>query len=103
VGSADFDRDGEPDILFQNQNSGQLYVWLMSGATQVGSGFLSPSGVSPEWRVVQLADFNSDGRTDLLFQNRDSGLLYAWFMNGTSRTGAGFLSPRGVSPDWQIR
>jgi hypothetical protein len=49
---ADFDRNGTPDLIWQNIASGQLYIWFMSGSTMVGDRFLTPSSVNPAWQVV---------------------------------------------------
>jgi hypothetical protein len=78
---ADFNRDGQPDLLFQHLD-GTLVAWLMAGTTMAQASLLQPSqtGVS-EWRVVAAADFDQEGQTDLLFQHTD-GTLGIWYMNG---------------------
>lgn len=48
------------------------------------------------------ADFNGDGKSDLLFQDND-GFLAAWFMNGANQIGASFLIPSNLGdPAWRI-
>ncbi len=32
-GVVDMNRDGNPDILWHNQDSGAVYVWFINGAT----------------------------------------------------------------------
>ncbi|WP_375162052.1 FG-GAP repeat domain-containing protein [Bradyrhizobium sp. RDT46] len=37
--------------------------------------------MGPGWDVAATADFNHDGRVDLLWQNETSGRLVEWFLN----------------------
>jgi hypothetical protein len=94
----------EPDFLFQNQETGQLAYWEMNGFAMVRYGFLNPSNPgSPDWKVVGAADFDGDGKTDLLFQNDKTGQLVYWRMNGTDLISYGFISPSNPgSPDWKV-
>ena len=48
-----------------------------------------------------VADFNSDGKADILIQNADTGQLNLWEMNGTGITAAGGIYAPG--PSWEIR
>ncbi|MFI5041689.1 MAG: PQQ-dependent sugar dehydrogenase [Acidimicrobiales bacterium] len=102
-GVADFDQDGWLDLLWQNQKTGEQYVWFMNGTTVPRASFLSPRMADTNWKVVQVADFDRDGHPDLLWRNQMSGDLYVWFMDGTTVTRASFLTPRSVmDPAWQI-
>ncbi len=86
------------DILWRN-NSGQVVIWLMNGATRIGFG--SPGNVGLVWQIADVGDFDADGFDDILWRNTNpAGLVFAWFIEGTSRVGAGSLG--GVSQDWQI-
>jgi hypothetical protein len=95
VGSADFNGDGETDILAYDGTSGAFQVWYMSGVNRTSfanfaSGLDVPS--STGWALVAIADFNADGHPDLLFNNGTSGALQVWYMNGITRTSAANLS-----------
>jgi hypothetical protein len=46
-------------------------------------------------------DFNSDGFTDLLWQNQATGDVTYWLMNDTTRTGYGWIA-YGVPTEWKI-
>jgi hypothetical protein len=60
----------------------------MDGTTITGGGFLPDVG--PGWHAA-AADFNGDGKADILW-NHDSGDLPAiWIMDGTTVAGGGFL------------
>jgi hypothetical protein len=49
---ADFNRDGQPDLLFQHATTGQMYVWYLAGTTMTGGQYLSPAQVLPDWHIV---------------------------------------------------
>lgn len=80
VGTSDFTGDGKPDVLYQNQTTGQLVLFVMNGTTKIGEQVL---GASPAWRVVATGDFNGDGKTDLVWQNFAAGQIYFWFMTSS--------------------
>jgi len=100
VAVGDFTGDHNPDILFQNQATGQLVYWAMKGTDLVNYGFLPDPG-SPSWKVVGAADFDGDGSPDLLFQNQQTGQLVYWIIHGTVFVKYGFLPDPG-SPDWKV-
>ena len=52
--------------------------------TITGGAVLPDPG--PTWHVAAAADFNGDGKSDILWQN-DSGLPAIWTMDGTTITG----------------
>jgi VCBS repeat protein len=52
VALADMNANGQADIVWQNQTSGQLVTWFMNGATRVASVPLSPSTGESGWTIV---------------------------------------------------
>ena len=102
VGVADINGDGYADLLFQHQATGNLYYWLMNGTTMTGGGFLNPANPGTGWKVVAFADFNRDGKPDVLFQHMTSGDLYVWLMNGANLTTGRYLSPSNPGPGWKV-
>ena len=111
AGVADFNADGKPDILFQHQSGEQwpLSVWYMDNDRKTGASFIE-SGIEPDatvqaaqgWRVGEVADFNSDGKLDILWQSQE-GLLYLWRLDGRSVvTGTSLPIPPAVDPEWSI-
>ena len=49
-------------------------AWLVAGLGNPG----------PNWSVVGIADFNGDGKDDILLQDKNTGNLMIDLMNGTS-------------------
>ncbi|HTQ06941.1 MAG TPA: VCBS repeat-containing protein [Polyangiaceae bacterium] len=86
--TADFDNDGNSDILWYNAGTGQLGYWrLDDSGTVLGVQYLSAtcsqaSGCASAWRLVGAADANGDGNVDLLWHNSSSGALENWMLDG---------------------
>ena len=108
----DFDRNGVPDLVWQNNSNRQVFVWYMDGAlgnTYVGANYLDPIG-QLGWSVVAVADIPGDGILDavwhqVVWQNDTTRQIYAWYMGGTplgmTFRGATYLAPTGM-PGWTL-
>lgn len=102
VGTADFDRDGDTDLLWRNQVSRNLALWTMDGTAHTG-GVLFNGRRDPAWRAQGTADLDRDGWPDLLWRHAVTGELSAWLMTGTSVDAEVSLSPSSEPDlDWQI-
>jgi hypothetical protein len=102
VGVFDFNRDGYPDILFQNSSSLDLFVWYMRGTTMIGGQFLTPRNPGTGWRVAAVGDLNNDGQADIVFQNSSTGNLFVWNMRGVVQVGGGFTNPANPGAGWNV-
>jgi hypothetical protein len=101
AGSGQFNNDSQTDLLWQNRD-GRLAVWFMNTTNRVGTSYLSPSQVDPNWRLVGVVDsLNGDGQPGLLWEHTNGGLAY-WQMAGTNCVHSGRLYPAAVDPAWQI-
>lgn len=102
-GIGDFTGDGKPDILFHNQNSGNLRIWKMNGTVKADNILVLGSS-NTNLQIAGVGDFDQDGDSDIAVFNTNSGALRIWVMNGTTRvsnisvlTGANTnLVPRGA-------
>lgn len=103
-GVADLDSDGGADILFRNDNSGALVVWLMEGTVRRDGQFLTPSSLPDlNWRLAALLDIDADRAVDLVWQNQLSGRIVTWLMDDLSRKCGTYVSPDAPDdPSWRI-
>ena len=101
---SDFNTDGKPDLVWHHQTTGLIGVWLMNGTAMTSSTLLTPSTVADtNWTSVCVADFNADGKPDLVWQHQTSGWLGVWLMNGTAMTSSTLLTPSSVTDiNWKI-
>jgi Ca2+-binding RTX toxin-like protein len=101
---ADYNGDGRADILWRS-TGGELYL-SASGQKESGETFLTGQTlgtVSNQWVVQQAgADFNGDGRADILFRNL-SGETYVW--NSVAGGPVAFAGQSlGFTPtEWKIK
>jgi len=49
---ADYDGNGGPDLVFQDETDGSLVLWHMNGAERVDSVPLVPAQVPTNWKVA---------------------------------------------------
>jgi hypothetical protein len=98
----DFNADGTPDIIFQNQTNGWAQVWYLGGTN--GTTILNAANLTVQnsWRIVAVADFNQDSRPDVLWQEPTTGAAQLWFMGGA--LGNQIISAVTITPgnSWRI-
>jgi hypothetical protein len=102
IGAGDFNGDGIDDIMWRNDD-GRITNWL---GTSVG-GFTDNvtnayNGVSLDWHVAGIGDFNGDGRDDILWRNTD-GRITDWLSTangGYAPNSSAFYDV--ISTDWQV-
>jgi hypothetical protein len=87
----DFNNDGIDDIFWHNATTGAVQISLLdgSGTVMATRALASRCGASDGCSLIQkavgLADTNSDGTGDLLWEKPADGSLLAWLLNGTDR------------------
>jgi Bacterial pre-peptidase C-terminal domain/Calx-beta domain/CARDB/Ser-Thr-rich glycosyl-phosphatidyl-inositol-anchored membrane family len=79
--TADFNADGQMDLVWRNYATGQDQLWLM-GQNAVSQVVELPWLADLNWRLEGAADFNADGQMDLVWRNYRTGQNVAWVMNG---------------------
>jgi hypothetical protein len=83
VGAADFVGDGRAEILWRNANSGEIDLWTIDGPGAGQTHGVKIANLGLEWQVGGSGDFNGDGKSDILWQNKATGQVVIWEMNGS--------------------
>jgi hypothetical protein len=97
----DMNGDNRPDLVWQNKTTGDTYIWPMNGGVHVGPD-VGPIGVTASpWELAGSADFTGDGKADLVWQNRTTGDIYVWTMNGMVHAGPDIRVGSAAAP-WRI-
>lgn len=101
---ADFNGDGQPDLLWHDQKEGWLAVWYMQGRQMITNAYLEPKRVSQtNWQIAGTADLNLDGKPDLIWRDRREGWLAVWYMDGVKLLTNEYLQPPRVKDtEWRI-
>jgi FG-GAP-like repeat len=99
VDLGDLDRDGDLDIALARSNATQIEWMENEGGTPPGFTLRSPPDAFPAPFAVRVADFDGDGRNDLLATSLTNDRV-AWFRNLGGRPAAFVLaSVRSNVPD----
>ncbi|MGW2043727.1 transglycosylase family protein [Streptomyces sp. NPDC001858] len=94
VAAADFNGDGDGDLVAANKTSGDLYLYIGNG----DGGFRSTTEVGHGWTgVEQLAagDFTGDGKADIVAVNKSDASL-----NLYTGTGSGVAFTKQIGTGW---
>ncbi len=103
--TADFNRDGKPDIVWRNVTSQKIVIWLMNGAAKTGNIVPVPDqAVDANWEIVGAFDLNNDGTLDFLWYNPFSGKIVGWLMNAAVvRITGNFTNPSNAGDaNWKV-
>ncbi len=105
-GVDDFNSDSWNDLVFWNSSTGVVEFWLMNGtATRPGAPVPLTGGptLATNWKLSATADFNADGRPDIVWRNFTSQKIVIWTMNGTNKIGNIIPTPdQAVDFNWEI-
>ena len=102
AGTADFNRDGSPDVVWQHETDGRVAIWTMNGAQLVEGKVIAPErSPDPAWKVRAVGDIDGDDMPDLIWQHRADGRVAAWLMNGTELR-YGVVIDQVADTEWEI-
>jgi hypothetical protein len=87
VGGADFDGNGNADILWYNSESGETQIWFMNKHQIVRRGTAlfenkSAALIHPPFRIVGTADTDMNGKSEIIWHQDVSHDTVLWFMDG---------------------
>lgn len=95
---ADFNGDGQSDVLFVNDRGGQADIYMYGGPQ--GTTLLNIETIKGElpagWNVVGAADVNRDGSPDLILQNASTRQVMVSYLKGADVTGSAILGGSGL-------
>jgi FG-GAP-like repeat len=97
-GIRDYDGDGDVDIFWRNNASGQGVFWQMNGLKFEKGVIAGPQGDYSQWQVKGFGDFDRDGDQDIFWQN-SNGLNVIWEMQGL-KFKSGTILPTTPITDW---
>lgn len=100
-GVGDFNNDSRPDVLWRNFGTGENVVWIMQDQDSVDHSESIESVAGKSWHVGGVADFDDNGRVDIVWRNDDTGENAIWLMTGTTRSGSVDL-PVVQGSEWSI-
>ncbi|MFK3980799.1 FG-GAP repeat domain-containing protein [Micromonospora sp. NPDC050397] len=94
--SADFNGDGDADILARHATNSDLYLYPGNGT----GGFETSKVIGNNWSgfdvIFSAGDFDGDGNADVLARHATNSDLYLYSGNGTG----GFAGSRVVGNNW---
>ena len=103
VGTGDVNGDGKDDLILR-RDDGWITDWLgTSTGSFTNNGANTALFLTTDWKVSSIADFNGDGREDILLRN-DSGWMTNWLGTETgsfANNGANFST--FIAPNWLVQ
>jgi hypothetical protein len=105
VASGDFNGDGKDDLLWRNGSTGENAIWLMNGFNNLNatSQKFITQVADVSWKMITAADFNGDGKADILWRNGSTGENAIWFMDANTVTSDGRYASNGQFFDSSLR
>ncbi len=102
TGVADFNGNGQIDLLWQDQTTGALAISELQG-DRLGAP-VTDVAANPglAWTVAATVDFNGDGRGDILWRNAQTGENSLWLMNDQGQASSSVSLVTVVGDDWSV-
>ncbi|MCP1831714.1 hypothetical protein J2R76_000141 [Bradyrhizobium sp. USDA 4532] len=103
----DLNGDSKSDLIWRADN-GTTQLWEMNGFhIQAPLDIKNSVGqfVGTDWQVAAVADFNADGKSDLIWRQQSTGSTQVWDMNGNQISSAAVIknaAGQDVGSDWHI-
>ncbi|KWT90156.1 FG-GAP-like repeat-containing protein [Candidatus Magnetominusculus xianensis] len=74
---------------------------LTSTQVQSIADYINSTGMTSNWIAAAVGDFNSDGKTDILWRDTLNGYNYVWLMDGTT-VSSGYFLPTFANKAWYV-
>ena len=99
-GAGDFNGDGA-DLCYRNPVTGEVTIRLMTFGEDSGVG--SPGTADLAWEIQNFADFNGDGKGDILWHRPSTGDVAVWLIDGTITSRTGIVGNVNPADGWEIK
>ncbi len=103
--SADFNHDGQPDLVYRNFATQAVVVFTLNGTLKLGELLPNPGQAAhANWEIVGTVDLDRDGNVDFLWYNASSGKLVYWLMDAALvRRVGNFTNPANAGDaNWKV-
>jgi hypothetical protein len=110
IGAADLDWNGQNDLLWSFEfvrgnevtpDTDLVYAWLLNRTRGIDQ-FRYLGAITTDWSYVGAGDFDADRRdNDLIWHNRNSGSVAAWYMQSASISSFGVINNVGTTTAWR--
>jgi Domain of unknown function (DUF4347) len=98
---ADFDSDGDKDILWRNRTTGENSFWRMNGNQYLGSVNLLQVG-DLNWQIEAVGDLVGTSSKDILWRNKSTGEVSVWELNQMSLLDYKLMASSPIDRAWEI-
>ena len=99
--TVDTNGDGKTDLLMLNDTTHQVSIWQMNGTQVAASPVVGTLNSGAGWHYADKADFNGDGKTDLLMLNDTTHQVSIWQMDGAQVTASPVVGTIGAAAGWR--
>ncbi len=87
----DFDGDGNSDIFWTNAATNQMKIWFLDTDGDFNYEVNFSSADLAQYNLYGPADFNGDGKADILWRDKTTGQMYFWYMGAAGHVSSGYL------------
>lgn len=87
AGAGDFNADGKVDLLIYKSGTRDTAVWHLDGVTPIPASLLAGPKLPTSFLVEGVADFNGDGKLDLLLFNKSARKTIVYYLDGPTKVG----------------
>jgi Subtilase family len=100
IASADFNMDGDLDVMWRHKPSGGILLWFLNNNSQIIGTHWLTWVQDQNWQIAGVGDFDADGQVDILWRNKSTGHNLLWIMKGLT---INYQFLEWVDNTWEIK